>query len=964
MNAPSVTVDGEKKVFPYRKVEGLFYYICVKKRITRDEAIGVFWADCEEAGARKNLRDALYHIKKMIGHDMIQMEGNVFISVNPKIRLIVDTDGVKEHILERYEGEFLNFFYIKNCLEFEMWMEDYRRELRELYIRETESEIQSAIEKGDADTAVFYSGKLLDQLHLDEEFYRKVLKFLIQEAEYSRAIRLYQRLTEVLKKDLEEEPEEETKALLEKLLKIRKKTIEKSDREHHCFFGRQKELYEIYDNVQGHQVKKNGFTANFTLVLGEAGVGKTALLNHIKKILEKENYTIFSYSCCSSESDLYLKPWNNLLNQIQEFFKSRKTEPLQGKNGFLNEITDYRLFVTQYEIHFEELLRSLSQTLKGAGIVLFLDDIQWMDSSSIQLLHNLLFHLRDCKLSVIAACRSGQIKEISNLKVSLMRESLLQEVKVKRFTLDETREFIGAFSEEILDKPGNAEKIFHYTDGNALFLTELLMVLKENKGQAIETDKLLSRTAGIIQGRLMNLPREEMDVLDIISVFPNEITMEDIKILSQEPEFLLFERLEHLLERQIIIEKTDSVEITYQFTHVLIRNYIQSHISAGRRQSYHKKAARYYEEKYERTEDINLMPVLIYHFEHAKDTYKKYTYKLEYIKRFFAGKQEIYPVMSANFSDNFFLPGLEKEDHFLIPLAKEIRALPEKNEGYQDLKMKMEYLIGRYDLSSGDYKKGLKNINNCLTIAQYLGDKEYLMDGYLQMIYYAIQVYDLEMMKKYIGLGESLLKQFRYPKSAFYAVLRLKALYFIKKENYQDAAQILDWLIPKMEKLLMTENSLIFGLAACYNYRGEIYMYDEEWEEALLYISKAVSSCHFEPPTAGLGMSYTNMGILLYQMARYDKASEYFEKARMCFQNISIQWGRTREEAYSALLDLKLGKTKSALHHYAAACRYAGKDYSPYTTAILQEVYNQLIKLPGEKPKYFPIFKKNGELYA
>lgn len=27
MNTPSVVVDGEKKVFPYRKVEGLFYYL-------------------------------------------------------------------------------------------------------------------------------------------------------------------------------------------------------------------------------------------------------------------------------------------------------------------------------------------------------------------------------------------------------------------------------------------------------------------------------------------------------------------------------------------------------------------------------------------------------------------------------------------------------------------------------------------------------------------------------------------------------------------------------------------------------------------------------------------------------------------------------------------------------------------------------------------------------------------------
>ena len=75
-----------KKAFPYRKVEGLFYYICVRKRITRDEAIGIFWVDCDETSARKNLRDALYHIKKIVGPDIISMDGNVFISLNPEHR--------------------------------------------------------------------------------------------------------------------------------------------------------------------------------------------------------------------------------------------------------------------------------------------------------------------------------------------------------------------------------------------------------------------------------------------------------------------------------------------------------------------------------------------------------------------------------------------------------------------------------------------------------------------------------------------------------------------------------------------------------------------------------------------------------------------------------------------------------------------------------------------------------------
>ena len=172
------------------------------------------------------------------------------------------------------------------------------------------------------------------------------------------------------------------------------------------------------------------------------------------------------------------------------------------------------------------------------------------------------------------------------------------------------------------------------------------------------------------------------------------------------------------------------------------------------------------------------------------------------------------------------------------------------------------------------------------------------------MIYYAIQVYDLDMMKEYIMYCSELLEEYQYSKSTPYTIQRLKALYYSKTEQFDKAEQILESLIPKLEKLQMDPSCQV-GLIACYNYRGEICMKQGDWETAHTYISKALASSHASQPTAGLGMSYTNMGIILYRLDNYDKASEYFDKARGCFQNLSIQWGRAKEEAYSALLELK-----------------------------------------------------------
>lgn len=947
MGTPSVSVGGAGRIFPYRKVEGLFYYICVKKRITRDEAIGIFWVDCDEQSARKNLRDGLYHIKKIIGPDIIRMDGNVFISLNPDLHVAVDVDHVREHILEQYKGEFLQYFYIKNCLEFENWMDECRRELRNAYLTELKKAAKHAMERLNTEETVRFTGKLVEAFYQEEHFYRVVIQFLLEKGEYSQAISLYQKFAAMMRQEMEEEPEAETKALIDKVLKMRKKINEKPEKEQRPFLGREREIYEIYDRIQNHQVRQEEASCNFALISGEAGVGKTSLMGQIRRMLEEDGYSVFSYGCCPSENDLYLKPWNDILGQVQEFCRRGKKELLGGRRHMAREISDYRLLMTQYGLHFEELIRSFCQDFGTAGTVVFLDDIQWMDPSSIQVLNNLLFHLRDCSLFVVAACRQDYMKEIADLKVSLMRESLVKEIVLERFTLEEARAVIEALAGELLDRPGNAERIYGYTDGNALFLTELLKTLKENSVKGLEMSDLTSRTISIIESRLMNLSEEALDLLRIMSIFQNEVTVEDIRILSREPERTIYDLLERLLERQIIVEKVGVAEISYQFTHMILHNYIQSNISAGRRRSYHREVALYYEKRYRETGDIRLMPTLVYHFENAGDIYKKYTYKLEYFKVFFSGKQEIYPIMSASFTDNLFLPGEAPGENALVPLAEEIRALPKRDRNYQELRMRMEYLIGRYDLSSGDYKNGLRNMYACIEMAQCLNDSAYLMDSYRQMFYYAIQVFDLNMMKTYIDACQELLERYPYPDFERYGVERLEALYRIKIGAAEEAAELISALIPKLERLCLLDSSYISGLAACYNYRGEIYMKEEQWEEALVYISRAVTCCYQEPPMAGLGMAYTNMGIILYHLDNYDKASEYFQKARECFKDLSIQWGRTKEESYSALLDLKLGKTKSALNHYQAACRYVGKDFSPATTIVLFQVYEQLKEVPG-----------------
>lgn len=69
LGIPGVCKDQEPVRFPYRKAEGIFYYLCVEKHTNRDELVSLFWGSGDEASGRKNLRQALFQLRKLLGEE-------------------------------------------------------------------------------------------------------------------------------------------------------------------------------------------------------------------------------------------------------------------------------------------------------------------------------------------------------------------------------------------------------------------------------------------------------------------------------------------------------------------------------------------------------------------------------------------------------------------------------------------------------------------------------------------------------------------------------------------------------------------------------------------------------------------------------------------------------------------------------------------------------------------------------
>ena len=399
------------------------------------------------------------------------------------------------------------------------------------------------------------------------------------------------------------------------------------------------------------------------------------------------------------------------------------------------------------------------------------------------------------------------------------------------------------------------------------------------------------------------------------------------------------------MSRQLIFVNSTYNKTGYGFSHQLIRDYVYNSMLEDKRLLLHQAIAQEYEKQYKQTEDITLCPMLIYHFSRCKDTCKEYTYRLEYLRAFYAVKHEIYPTLltSQNTADyHYHLPRSSGAEQ-LISLAEKIRSLTGTPEQVDPLRMKMEFLIGRYDLYSGTYDKGLKNIYTSIALAEKLHDATYLLENHLQLIFHSIQIHDMKLYYDNITACRELLDKYHYSQAEICTVSRLEGLYHMKNYQYDRAEALFSSVIDNMLPLCKLDTTYRIGLAACYNYLGEIRQAQSHWDEALRYYLQAIDCCGDEM-VSGVGIFCSNAGYALLQQGKLDEAEQYINRANQCFEQTDAMWGRSKARSYAALVAVQKGDFKNAFEHFEVAKLTAQQGRNPSALLLVQEVEEILRK--------------------
>ena len=135
-------------------------------------------------------------------------------------------------------------------------------------------------------------------------------------------------------------------------------------------------------------------------------------------------------------------------------------QPTGNKYVLLNEIAEY--------------LRLASQT---RPLVIVLDDMQWADSASWDMLEHLMPHLESDRLLLCLTIRAEDARgDVITRRRRLSRDERFHEFVLSRLTPDELAQWMQALFPR-QDITGLLPLLFRHSEGNPLLVTQLLRTM-------------------------------------------------------------------------------------------------------------------------------------------------------------------------------------------------------------------------------------------------------------------------------------------------------------------------------------------------------------------------------------------------------------------------------------------------------------------------------------------------------
>ena len=366
------------------------------------------------------------------------------------------------------------------------------------------------------------------------------------------------------------------------------------------FVGRGRELAQLLVGL-AQLAEGQGGTV---LVEGEPGIGKSRLLRELLHEARSRGLPLLATKCYEIERAMPYQPVVDLVSRALQ---------LAGAAGIAQlgavSLAELKALVPEIGERFAELpalsgdfpearqarlSRAVGQLLDaalGAGpSLLVVDDLQWADEASAQVLHHLARQGAERARLVVFAYRDEDVDQnerLARLVDSLGRETAARRLPLPRLDAAATAQLVAAMADAAL-----AERLHLETEGNPFFLVSMLQSLNEGApaaGMPPRPGALPEALRAAVRVRLAQLPKAYRPVLEVAAVLGRHFDFDTLLQVGGESEAQLLEALEALVRRRLLREQPEGG--VYDFSHDKLREVVYGDIGGARRRLLHQTVA-------------------------------------------------------------------------------------------------------------------------------------------------------------------------------------------------------------------------------------------------------------------------------------------------------------------------------------------------------------------------------------
>lgn len=403
------------------------------------------------------------------------------------------------------------------------------------------------------------------------------------------------------------------------------------------FTGRQQEIDGLKSRFE--QAAQRG---RLVFISGEAGIGKTRVVEELTRDLEGRGERVFRGNCfyehgmgpympfLDAIGDLFGKERNGLNSderaELADLLRqqapalaelaTRSSTTARVRAGFASAFGDASDPQAARQRLFDAVFELFAAAAVRRPMTIVLEDMHWADEGTLQMLQSLVHRSDEARILWIATYRPEEIgddSELASLLNQLHAEDRLDEITLPRLARDPLLSMVKSLFAAAEFSADFDDFIYGQSQGNPLVAAEVLKMLHTrdilycDSGVWTVRDGLRDivvpdRISALVQQRLDQLDEQAYELLQVAAVIGQHFRSDILELATGQSRIALLKALFRLEKRNRLIASQEGL---YEFGHSVIREVIYSGITDELRREYHAIVAEALETLQERGEEIN-----------------------------------------------------------------------------------------------------------------------------------------------------------------------------------------------------------------------------------------------------------------------------------------------------------------------------------------------------------------------